>query len=123
ASAIEEEANDRGLEFTEYIWSESTDGTSWTDIAEESDETLNRSGLTPGYHHYRVMGIINPDNVDESLLCESLTETFVVYVLAPLTVSGSGTSANSGGEFVFCEAESQDESEQAKVQLSATAGY
>src|SRR5690606_42086855 len=75
-----------------------------------------RSGLTPGYHYYQVRGVINPDGLDESLLCEGPTETFVVFVLPPLSVAVDGTSKNTDNAFIFCESEGRSEEHTSELQ-------
>ncbi|MBL1410489.1 hypothetical protein [Sphingobacterium faecale] len=127
ASKIEDEANDRGLDFTKYVWSESTDGTNYTVIAGQETMTLSKSDLTPGYHYYKVKGIINPDNVDESLLCDTQEETFVVFVLPTLKVTTNGTSTNTTtNPYVFCENEANittPENGQEKVTLTSSVSF
>ncbi|MDR2284096.1 MAG: hypothetical protein LBE37_12850 [Sphingobacterium sp.] len=119
ASKIEDESKDRKLEFTKYIWSESTDGTTYTEITAQTTATLNQSGLTPGYHYYKVKGIINPDGADESLLCQAKEETFVVFVLPPLSVTANRAD-NGTGFLQYCES---DAATQTNVVLKANAAY
>jgi len=126
ASKIEDEVNNRGLNFTKYIWSESTDGISYTVITGQNTSTLTQSGLTPGYHYYKVEGLVNPDGVDESLLCSPLSEVFAVYVLPQLSVTVSGTTTNSNNAFVFCESEANTSSPadgQKKVSLTSSVTF
>src|SRR5690606_13999552 len=113
-------------DFTKYIWSEGTDGLNYTVINGQNTATLNRTGLTPGYHYYKVEGLINPDGVDETLLCTALSEVFVVYVLPQLNVTVTGTTTNDNDAFVFCESEADkiDPSNgQQKVTLSSSVSF
>ena|SRR5690606_4407767 len=120
ASKTEDHVDGREMEFTSYVWYQGTDGTDYTEITGETGMTLSRSGLTPGYHYYQVRGVINPDGLDESLLCEGPLETFVVYVLPPLSVAVDGTSTNTDNAFIFCESEGNASE---NVTLSSTVSF
>lgn len=127
ASKIEDEATDRGLTFTRYIWSVSTDGTNYTPLHAEITAKLTQSGLTPGYHYYKVKGIINPDGINESLLCEGKEETFVIFVLPSLQATVQGTTTNTPNTaFIFCESEANTTNPadgQKKVSLTSSVAF
>lgn len=68
------------------------------------DEKLVITGLTEGYHYFKVRGIINPDNITEEELCNVQEETYVVYVLPELAVTTTA-SVPIGKSFQYCETE------------------
>lgn len=116
ASAIEDHEDDRGLSFTHYEWSYGTNGTDFTAIGSGA-ATLPQSGIGPGYHYYRVEARIVPVGTDPDLSCEADNiETFVVFVLPPLSV----TATNTGGLSQYCES---DAGTQSNVALSAAVAY
>ncbi len=101
ASAIEDHENNRGLAFTHYTWRYSTDGTTYNSIGTDAS-TLEQTNIAPGYHYYQVEARIVPDGTDPDLTCEAdNVETFVVFVLPPLTV----TATNTGDFLQYCESE------------------
>src|SRR5690606_34094986 len=118
ASKTEDHVDGREMEFTSYVWYEGTNGTDYTEITGETGMTLSRSGLTPGYHYYQVRGVINPSGLDETLLCEGPTETFVVFVLPPVTVTTTNTSTTPALQYCENEAAAQE-----NITLSAGVNY
>lgn len=78
-----QDAND--LTFTSYIWQEiQGDGTAITEVEEGNQITL--TGLAPGYHRYRVYGLVETDEV----LCQSDEfQDIVFFVLPPLAPTAS----------------------------------
>jgi len=118
ASAIEDHEDDRGLSFTHYAWTYSADeGTTYASIGTNA-ATLAQTGLAPGYHYFRVEARIVPTGTDPDLTCgPDNVETFVVFVLPPLTV----TTTNIAGSLLqYCEA---DAAEQENIELSAGVAY
>ncbi|WP_461534472.1 hypothetical protein [Sinomicrobium sp.] len=75
-----------GNTFTSYEWYNiATDGSSETEnvITGETAATLTRTGLAPGYHKFRVYGLVN----DGSVICQSEEfQDIIIFVLPPLTV-------------------------------------
>src|SRR5690606_8627259 len=118
ASKTEDHVDDRAMEFTSYVWYQGTNGTDYTEITGETGMTLSRSGLTPGYHYYQVRGVINASGLDETLLCEGPTETFVVFVLPPVTVTTTNTSTTPALQYCENEAAAQE-----NITLSAGVNY
>lgn len=118
ASAIEDHEEDRGLSFTHYTWSHSTDGSTYDQVGTNS-ATLTHSGLLPGYHYFRVEARIVPTGTDLDLSCGAdNTETFVVFVLPPLVVTPTNTAASPQTQ--YCET---DAVEQENITLSAGVTY
>ncbi|RAV27448.1 hypothetical protein [Sinomicrobium soli] len=76
-----------GNTFTSYEWYNiTTDGTDETEniITGESVQSLVRTALPPGYHKFRVYGLVD----DGSVICQSDDfEDIIVFVLSPLTVA------------------------------------
>lgn len=106
ASTVEDHAS-RELEFTTYNWYYDGDGStpSTTPIAGENGVTLAQTNLAPGYHHYRVEGFITIPGVDPDEICPAdITETFVVFVLPPLSVTASHTGTDPA-LLQYCESD------------------
>lgn len=82
-----------GNTFTSYQWNTVlADGTE-TLIAGETTAALTATALAPGYHKYRVYGVV--DNGDGTVTCQSDEyEDIILFVLPELTVS---TLANLNG--------------------------
>ena len=82
-----------GNTFSSYEWNTvQFDGTE-TLLTGESGTTLEASALVPGYHKFRVYGLV--DNGDGTVTCQSAEyEDIIVFVLSPLTVT---TTANLNG--------------------------
>lgn len=118
ASKIEDDAANRGLEFTSYKWYyDGQDGTPSTTALSETSNLLAVTDRLPGYHYYRVEGYIIPPGSDPAVVCPpDASETFVVYVLPPLSVASTST----GTGLQYCEA---DATAQEVVQLTANIGF
>ncbi|HMR19389.1 MAG TPA: hypothetical protein PKA53_08830 [Sphingobacterium sp.] len=126
-------------EFTHYRWfylgqdgAGAVNGTNFADgvIADgllktynaAGDEKLVITGLTEGYHYFRVRGIVNPDNIAEEELCNIQDETYVIYVLPELKVDAVAT-VDGGAAFQYCETAVSGTNEQAKVKVNVTYGF
>ncbi len=121
ASSIEDIASNRGLKFTSYKWYTGS-ADNWTLVDGQKDSLLVRSGLEPGYHHFRVEGIINPNGVPEDLLCGFLDETFTVFVLPSLSITSSGTGA-TGSFYVYCESDVENDVKQKKIGIETQVSF
>ncbi|MBC9797354.1 hypothetical protein [Sinomicrobium weinanense] len=90
-----------GNTFTAYQWHTiiTTDGTTETEnlITGEATQNLTLTQLTPGYHKYRVYGLVD----DGSVICQSGDfEDIILFVLSPLTVE---TTFNANGNpLAYC---------------------
>src|SRR5690606_12573440 len=81
--------------------------------------TLSQTGLNPGYHYYQVEARIIPTGADPDLTCgPDNVETFVVFVLPPLTVTP--TNGATTPLLQYCEA---DAAGQSNIELSAGVTY
>lgn len=75
-----------GLDFSSYIWHEiDGTGTVTEELTEESGN-LELSELQPGYHRYRVYGLVDDDGVT----CQSDEfQDIILFVLRPLDITSS----------------------------------
>lgn len=82
-----------GIEFSSYEWyTVLSDGTE-TIVTGETTATLTLSSLPPGYHKFRVYGVV--DNGDGTVSCQSSDyQDIILFVLPELTVE---TTANLNG--------------------------
>ncbi|WP_268223688.1 hypothetical protein [Sinomicrobium oceani] len=89
-----------GNTFTAYEWYNiTTDGTTETanEISGESAQNLVRTALAPGYHKFRVYGLVDDGNV----ICQSDDyEDIILFVLSPLTVTT--TFNDNGNPLAYC---------------------
>src|SRR5690606_20545632 len=78
--------DDAGATFDSYQWNTvSADGTE-TLITGETTVALTATALVPGYHKYRVYGLVN--NGDGTLTCQSDEyQDIILFVLPELTVT------------------------------------
>lgn len=78
-----------GLDFSSYIWQEIGVSGGTEQILEELDEegaNLTLSGLLPGYHRYRVYGLVDDDGV----ICQSDEfQDIILFVLRPLNITSA----------------------------------
>ncbi len=135
ASLIEDHATRTGgdaLEFTMYKWfymgqdnnaavadyGLDAGGTDKTVGLDTDPNKHTVTSLAPGYHYFRVESYIIPEGADDSELCTVEDETFVVYVLPPLTVTVTHTGTNE--LLQYCEI---DAATQQNVQMTATVAY
>lgn len=121
ASAIEDHESDRGLAFTHYTWEYSTDGTTYNSVGDNSPTLAQTAGVGPGYHYYRVEARIVPEGTDPDLTCVAdNVETFVVFVLPPLTV----TASNTADILQYCESDADEQTNVAlEIDEIAYGGY
>lgn len=67
-----------------------------------NDNKLIVTGLTEGYHYFKVQGYIVPDGAALTEACMQYSETFVVYVLPQLTVMAERADEGTGS-LQYCE--------------------
>src|SRR5690606_31570371 len=83
------------------------------------DNKLKVTGLTEGYHYFKVQGYIVPEGADLTETCMQYSETFVVYVLPQLSVMAERADAGTGS-LQYCEI---DAGTQENVVLNAVVKY
>ncbi|UGU16981.1 hypothetical protein LS482_03695 [Sinomicrobium kalidii] len=90
----------QGNTFTGYEWYNiTTDGTTETEnlIAGEATQNLTLTQLAPGYHKFRVYGLVD----DGSVICQSDDfEDIILFVLSPLTVDTAFDT--NGNPLAYC---------------------
>lgn len=94
--------------------------TGWLKEYEAADDNkLQVTGLTEGYHYFKVQGYIVPEGADLTETCMQYSETFVVYVLPQLSVMAERADAGTG-PLQYCEIDSNS---QTNVVLRADVDY
>src|SRR5690606_24770389 len=83
------------------------------------DNKLQVTGLTEGYHYFKVQGYIVPEGADLTETCMQYSETFVVYVLPQLSVMAKRADEGTG-PLQYCEI---DANSQTNVVLRADVEY
>lgn len=88
-----------GNTFSTYQWNTVAADRTETVVAGESTANLTASSLAPGYHKYRVYGMV--DNGDGTVTCQSTDyEDIILFVLPELTVN---TAVNlNGNPLAYC---------------------
>lgn len=134
ASTKEDHATRTGvnaLDFTSYKWFYmGQDLTSTTPVAYGTtipvgglDQVSNKlpiTGLSEGYHVFKVQGYILPAGADPGAICEpDKEETFVVYVLPQLAVNLTRTGGATG-PLQYCETKATS---QTNVDIQADVNY
>lgn len=89
-------------------------------VAGNPSNKLVLTGLTEGYHYFKVQGIVNPDNIAETELCTVKEEIYVVYVLPQLAVVANGKLPSGVLAFQYCETEVGADIKQEKVAVNAS---
>ncbi|ERJ61415.1 hypothetical protein M472_21905 [Sphingobacterium paucimobilis HER1398] len=84
-----------------------------------NDNKLSVTGLTQGYHYFKVQGYIVPAGTTLNETCMQYSETFVVFVLPQLTVDAKRADGGKG-VLQYCETEASD---QDNVELQADIKY
>ena len=81
------------LEFTSYVWISVTNdgGNEEFETLSETGSNLELADLAPGYHKYRIHGIV--DN-DDDVICQSDEfQDIILFVLRPLALTATATDA------------------------------
>lgn len=110
-----------GLDFSSYIWYEITlaDGNEVTAVVQESESNqLALSDLEPGYHRYRVYGLVDDDGV----ICQSDEfQDIILFVLRPLAVTASEIDAITA--FCLNDVPTEPLALEAEVDFNSTVAY
>ena len=124
-------------DFTHYRWTymgqdnnAATDGTAFNagldatdgwlkEYTAANDNKLSVTGLTQGYHYFKVQGYIVPTGTTLNETCIQYSETFVVFVLPQLTVDAKRADAGTG-PLQYCEINAAS---QTSVVLKADVNY
>lgn len=88
------------ITFSSYKWYQVTNNSGVESLGSviETTNTLAISGLTPGYHKYRVYGEVDEGN---GITCQSNEyQDMIVFVLSPLTVTA--TANLNGNPLNYC---------------------
>lgn len=85
--------DENGLAFTDYVWIRVTNdgGNEEFETLSETENELSLENLAPGYHKYRIHGIV--DNEDEVICQSDEFQDIILFVLRPLDLTATATDA------------------------------